>query len=195
MSYRVFISHARQDKELAEQLVQQLESAGRVVVLTNHPFEIKREPDATIRIPRGIRSADEVAFLLTQNSLDSPNLLLELGAALGMDKGVTAIVERLKHEEVPELFRPQKTVDYTDIRSYVESVEHRARKAEDSIRTSVVNGLKHKRYRWRSLKMLASLAGTSQREVRQILRADPDRFVIGRSSSGHEIARLTERVR
>lgn len=87
---KIFISYSRDDASYARQLVDALTSEGvdiwfdREQIAAGEPIRAK--------LARALRDSDVIISLVSPNSLDNPNLLFELGAAVGMGKRIIPIV-------------------------------------------------------------------------------------------------------
>jgi hypothetical protein len=87
-------------------------------------------------IPESIRKkiieCKEFVVLLTRNSVNRPWVLLETGAAWGRRKRITAIVDKIAVNEMPDIVAPLKAIDLNDFDDYVSQMIVRARKARKS---------------------------------------------------------------
>jgi hypothetical protein len=88
MSYKVFISSTYRDIDVARDLARRIEEAG---VRVFPPDETAPEDNVAASVTRSLREADEVIVILTDNSVNSPGVLYEMGAASGL-KRVTPLV-------------------------------------------------------------------------------------------------------
>jgi hypothetical protein len=124
MAYKVFISAADKDIDLARDLAHRLEEAG---VKVSKPVRIARvgETVATA-INRYLRGANEVVVLLTRSSIDDQLVLFEMGAALGLYKRVTPVVVGLEAQSLPPFVRRMPYVRYADLHSYIAGLKRRA---------------------------------------------------------------------
>jgi uncharacterized protein YutE (UPF0331/DUF86 family) len=73
--------------------------------------------------------ADEVLFILTDNSVDNPNLMYELGAATSLRKRVTPVIVGLDASKLPSLLKNTNYVKYPDLPKYISDLEKRAKAA------------------------------------------------------------------
>src|SRR5688572_2770222 len=97
-SYKVFISSTQRDIDVARDLVRRLEEAGvRVFPIEDTSGPEEKAPSVT----RSLREADEVIVILTGNSVNSPNVIYEMGAASGLHKRVTPLVVNINDSEIP----------------------------------------------------------------------------------------------
>jgi hypothetical protein len=81
------------------------------------------------KITPQLSHADEVFFILTEKSVDNPNLMFELGAASSLRKRVTPVVVGLEPHELPSLIKNMKYIKYTDLATYIADLERRAKAA------------------------------------------------------------------
>ena len=98
MAYKVFISSAWKDIDLVRDLAHRLESAG-IQVHSIDKSEVSGETIST-KISKDLSNADEVLVILTNESVDNPNLMFELGVASSMRKRVTPVVVGLEPANV-----------------------------------------------------------------------------------------------
>ena len=106
---KVFISYSHQDadKEWRKEFVRALEQQGVDVWLD----EERIRPGDTISdtIEAGLRGSDTIIYLINPKSVKSANLYFELGAAMGMNKRLVAIVPQdIDLSQLPQPFRVRK---------------------------------------------------------------------------------------
>ncbi len=122
MSYRIFISSAQGDGDLARDLAKRLEKAGLEVLM---PAESPGE-NVVAKINSNLRKADEVIVIFTNNSIDSKSLLFEMGAATSLEKQVTPIIQGVEPEKLPMLIKQMEYVRYSDLERYISKLKQRA---------------------------------------------------------------------
>ncbi len=127
MAYRVFISSTWKDVDLARDLAHRLESAG-IKVNSVDKAAVSGEPFPS-KITRELSHADEVFVILTHESVNSSNLMFEIGAASSLRKRITPVVVGLKPSKVPSLIRNLKYIKYPDLERYIADLEKRAKAA------------------------------------------------------------------
>jgi TIR domain len=89
---RIFISHSRADRDWVRAFAESLKAQGVQVWLDDMQIQPgERLEDA---IEEGLRNSDIVAFVITSDNVRGPNLLFELGAAIGMGKRAVPIVSK-----------------------------------------------------------------------------------------------------
>ena len=104
---KVFISHSEADRDWARAFAQSLQAQGVRVWLDD--MEIQLGQPVEKELERGLRGSDIIAFVLTSENLRSPNMLFELGAALGMRKPAVAIVPNdLEASQLPYPLRVRR---------------------------------------------------------------------------------------
>ena len=125
MSYKVFISSTSKDIDLAHDLAHRLETVGAKVF----PVEKSTTPGEYIEtsIKRGLRDADEVIVILTNNSINSPGLMSELGAAYSLGKRVIPVALGVDANELPHIINQKECIKWPDLPTYISSLEKRAK--------------------------------------------------------------------
>ena len=127
MAYKVFISSTWKDVDLARDLAHRLESAG-IKVNSVDKAAVSGEPFPS-KITRELSHADEVFVILTHESVNSSNLMFEIGAASSLRKRITPVVVGLDPSKVPSLIRNLKYIKYPDLERYIVDLEKRAKAA------------------------------------------------------------------
>lgn len=121
MAYKVFISSTYRDIDVARDLARRIEEAGvRVFPLD----ETVPGDNVAASVNRSLREADEVIVILTDNSVNSPAVLYEMGAASGLHKRVTPLVVNVQDSEIPPFVK--KYVRFAEIPSYIAELAKRA---------------------------------------------------------------------
>ena len=89
---RIFISHSAGDREWVQAFAASLQAQGASVWLD----ELKIGPGERLEeaIEKGLRDSDVVAFVITPDHMKGPDLLFELGAAVGMGKRAVPIISQ-----------------------------------------------------------------------------------------------------
>jgi hypothetical protein len=127
MAYKVFISSTLKDIDLARDLSRRLKEAG-IDVYSVDKAAVPGEAifnKTTVDLGR----ADEVFLILTDNSVDNPNLMYELGAATSLRKRVTPVIVGLDTKRLPSLMKNMNYVKYPDLPKYISDLEKRAKAA------------------------------------------------------------------
>jgi hypothetical protein len=127
MAYKVFISSSVKDIDLARDISRRLKEAGIDV----YSVDKSAVPGEAIfnKITVDLGRADEVLLILTDNSIDNPNLMYELGAATSLRKRVTPVIVGLEPNKLPSLMKGLNFVKYTDLPKYISDLEKRVRAA------------------------------------------------------------------
>jgi len=122
MSYKVFISSTSRDIDVARDLARRINEAGVRVF----PVEetAMRGEDVAASVTRELRDADEVIVILTDNSINSPNVLYEMGAASGLHKRVTPLVVNVRDSEIPPFVK--EYVRFAELPDYIAELAKRA---------------------------------------------------------------------
>jgi hypothetical protein len=124
MAYKVFISSTNKDLELAKDLARRLKEMGIKVFSVTEGSVAGERIDTTTK--EGLRDADEVFVILTNNSVNSPGLMAELGAAVSLGKRVTPVALGVDYTNLPPMVTDQY-IRYADLPKYLSYLEKRAR--------------------------------------------------------------------
>ncbi len=89
---KVFVSYSHRDADWVKDFAKALVDRGVQVWLDQ--FEVKVGESIREAIEKGLRESDLFVVLIDPNSIRTPSLLFELGAAIGMGKRVVAIVPK-----------------------------------------------------------------------------------------------------
>jgi hypothetical protein len=125
MSYKVFISSSQKDSDLARDLAKRMEDAGATVSSTEEGDQSQDKP--TWRVAKKLSSADEVVIILSDESVDSPSLMFELGAASSLRKRVTPVIVGVEGNKVPSLIKSLKYITYPQLEQFITDLEKRAK--------------------------------------------------------------------
>ena len=112
--YQVFISYGSKDRWIADRLARSIEAVGARVFLDEK--EIEGGESISDRLRDAIIDSDEFVVLYTPDSASRPWVLLELGAAWGHRKRITAILHHASPSDLADMgwFRDQKCYDLND---------------------------------------------------------------------------------
>ena len=124
MAYKVFISATYKDSELARDLARRLKEMGIKVSSVAESSLAGERIDTSIK--EGLREADEVFVILTDNSVKSPGLMTELGAAVSLGKRVTPVALGINYRDLPPMVSEQY-IRYADLPKYLTFLEKRAK--------------------------------------------------------------------
>ena len=127
MAYKVFISSSMKDIDLARDLSRRLKEAGIDV----YSVDKTAVPGEAVfnKITVDLGRADEVLLILTDNSIDNPNLMYELGAATSLRKRVTPVIVGLEPNKLPSLMKGMNYIKYSDLPKYISDLEKRVKAA------------------------------------------------------------------
>jgi len=130
MKWKVFLSHGAQDADLAKGLAKKLTEVG-VEVVFPPAIELRPRPGEHVlaTIESYMRECDEIVVLLTENSIDAPRVVMEMGAAYGMHKSVVPITLGVDDDS----FVKDLPSRYTNIERYVEDLRKRTSVSEDKL--------------------------------------------------------------
>jgi hypothetical protein len=123
---KVFIHSSSKDIDIMQDLVNRLEGAGIEVHWVNGGARSDKHIAVT---NRALREADEIFVILTNESVDDPNLMAALGAAYSTRRHVTPIVVGLQTSEIPSLIKSLKYIKYPDLNRYIADLAKRTRAA------------------------------------------------------------------
>ena len=99
-SPRIFISYSHSDSAWAKAFADQL--AKRDLSLWFDQWSIKPGEDWREAIGHAIRESEVILLLINPDSVESPNLFLELGAAMALNKRIIPIVsEEVDRSKIP----------------------------------------------------------------------------------------------
>jgi hypothetical protein len=101
---KIFISYSHSDQEWARQLAEALAKSGLDVWFDE--FNIKPGQPLAEALEKGLRESDAVILLINSENVNRPNLLFEIGAAVGMNKPMIPVVSRdLEVHRLPALIQ------------------------------------------------------------------------------------------
>ncbi|PYS25706.1 MAG: hypothetical protein DMF72_00785 [Acidobacteria bacterium] len=126
MAYKVFIHSSSKDIDIVQDIASRLELAG----IDAHWANESAKSDKTISATnRALREADEIFVILTNESVDDPNLMAALGAAYSTRRHVIPIVVGLQTCQVPSLIKSLKYIKYPDLNRYIVDLATRTKAA------------------------------------------------------------------
>lgn len=109
----VFLCHADEDRESAEQIRRSLLRRGMTV--WNYRTDIQTSQDYHTAIAQGIESTDNVLFMLSPHSAQSAYCQRELAQALALQKRIIPILAApIDGDKVPEGLQSLQQIDLTD---------------------------------------------------------------------------------
>ena len=104
---RVFVSYSHKEAAWAKKFAQALSQRGLQVWIDQ--LAVKAGESIGEAVEKGLRESDIFVTLIDPSTLSSPSLFFELGAAIGMDKRVVAIVpEDLDPSQLPLPLRARR---------------------------------------------------------------------------------------
>jgi nucleoside 2-deoxyribosyltransferase len=104
---RVFVSYSHKEAAWAKEFAQALSQRGLQVWIDQ--LAVKAGESIGEAVEKGLRESDIFVTLIDPSTLSSPSLFFELGAAIGMDKRVVAIVpEDLDPSQLPLPLRARR---------------------------------------------------------------------------------------
>ena len=126
MAYKVFIHSSSKDIDIVQDLAHRLDAAGIEVHWANESAKSDKTISGT---NRALGEADEIFVLLTNESVDDPRLMVDLGAASSTRRRVTPVVVGLETSQVPSLIKSLKYIKYRDLNRYIVDLATRTRAA------------------------------------------------------------------
>lgn len=81
-------------------------------------------------IRKSIQACDELLVLMSQYSVDRPWVLVEIGAAWGLEKRVVPIIDKIAPGEMPDILVQQKAIDLNDFDEYLVELNQRAQRGQ-----------------------------------------------------------------
>jgi hypothetical protein len=130
LDYLIFISHAAADRWVARQMAAIIER--RTKRYGVRIFLDEKDLEAGASIPEEIRQhlqgCEEFLVLLTSLSISRQWVLLELGAAWGMRKRITAITDKVAEDHLPDIIRQTKACELNDFDRFVAELVDRVKR-------------------------------------------------------------------
>jgi len=129
--YRVFISHAAEDEEIAKSVRKSLDMSGIDVFM----FEgnIPTGEQFAEKIRNQLENCDEVCLLWTKKSILSQWVLFETGGAHALRRHISPVLDQgIKPSDLPEALRLHQCCYVYQLPYYAEQVLSRAQKAADT---------------------------------------------------------------
>ena len=128
--YLIFISHSSEDRWIARQMAAIIERKAKRYGVRTFLDDVDlaggdRIPD---EIRRQVESCDEFLVILTPPSIARQWVLIELGAAWGRHKRLTAVTDKLADAELPDIIRQNKAYDLNDFDRFVAELIGRAKR-------------------------------------------------------------------
>ncbi len=84
------------------------------------------------RIRTALEECDEFVVLLSRYSVNRQWVLIETGAAWMLRKRMTAIVDKITSQELPDILADLKYVDLNDFDRFLEEVSRRGKKSPEN---------------------------------------------------------------
>jgi hypothetical protein len=140
MALRVFISYAKSDQDLAEDLRARLEQVADDVIQVAP--KMKQEKAWSAALLSQLKKAHLILVLFTPNSLDSPNVQLIIGAGVALQKQIVPIVVGLDEAALPVWVRRMHFVRYPELSTYLLDLAREAGKETAAVhRASAMAGV------------------------------------------------------
>ncbi len=114
MGFKVFISHSVKDQNVADEIRQRLALDGHKIF--NDTTDVPFGEDWAAAISEALRKSELMVVLLSPEAVQSPNVIHEIGFALGSEnyKGRVVPVLVKPTENVPWFLKTIHTVDASD---------------------------------------------------------------------------------
>jgi len=123
--FDLFLSCSSRDRDQARAIVRAAEALGLRVFLDEK--EIARGALWADEIRQALCDAEEVALLASPDSLNSPWVHAEWGAAWVQQKRITPILLKIGPDDLPDRLRERQAVLYGEHQPYLEAVRDRLR--------------------------------------------------------------------
>jgi len=131
--YLVFISHSEKDRWIARQMAVLIEEKCREHSVKT--FLDEKDIAGGESIPESIRKniqeCSEFLVFLSRYSIDRPWVLIEIGAAWVLGKRITAIIDKVTPEEMPDIITPYKALDLNSFDEYLEQLLGRVKEVRE----------------------------------------------------------------
>ena len=124
MSYRVFISFAMKDKNIADSFVNEIKHTGAEIIGAE---SIVEAADIQGRVTDAMRKSDEVVVIVTKDSANSAWVNYEVGAATALGKKITPILVRVEPSDLPPVLRSVEGVKLENVNRYVRQLSQNVR--------------------------------------------------------------------
>ncbi|MDQ1326951.1 MAG: hypothetical protein QG641_231 [Candidatus Poribacteria bacterium] len=130
--YLVFISHSSKDHWVARQIANLIEQKGKKYGITT--FLDEKDISGGDLIPeiirKNIQTCNEFLVLLSYYSIKSNWVVAELGAAWGLEKRITAIIDKITPDEMQDIISLYKAIDLNDFDQYIVELINRVKEAK-----------------------------------------------------------------
>jgi len=127
--YLVFISHSKKDRWIARQISDLIIAKCRRHRVSTFLDEkdIEGGQSIPVSVRRHLQNCDELLILLSAYSVSRPWVLVELGAAWGMEKRIVSLIDKLTTEEMPDVVREYRAFDLNELDAYLVELSGRAK--------------------------------------------------------------------
>ena len=120
MSYKVFISHAAGDREVAKKIAKEVEKTGGRAFYDSR--SVRRGDSLARTINETLRKSDLFVAIVSKTSAGSAWLSWEVGAAVGLDKRILLIANNVKPKELPPALKSFLMVDAQQAGRYLKQL-------------------------------------------------------------------------
>ncbi len=130
--YLIFISHSTKDRWVARQIAKLIseKGAGHGIEVFLDEKDIEGGDIISDAIRKNIQECNEFLVLLTEASINSDWVLIELGATWGYEKRIIAIVDKIAPEQMPQVLNLNKAIELNNIDDYLKQVVNRAKRGK-----------------------------------------------------------------
>ncbi len=125
MPYKVFISHAESDRDLALKVAQEVERSGGEAIFG--PSSLRQGAKIPPKIVEALRQSDVVVGIASSNSSQSAWFNAEMGAAWGLAKIIVLVADNVQPKELPPTLRSLRTVGARQIGRYLRQLSQEAK--------------------------------------------------------------------
>lgn len=125
---RIFISHSKQDRWVANRISEDLIQRGLETFLDEK--DIETGGSISQEIQQNLESCDEALLLLSPMALRSEWVLIEIGGARALRKRLVPILHHVGANDLPDVLRDDLARDLNEIDVYYQEVVQRAQADE-----------------------------------------------------------------
>jgi len=129
MSYRIFISFAMKDKDVADSFADEIKHTGAEIIGAEG---IAESANIKNRLTEAMRKSDEIVVIITKNSANSAWVNYEVGAATALGKRITPILVRIEPSDLPPVLRSVEGVKLENLNRYVKQLLQNVQSGSDT---------------------------------------------------------------
>ena len=123
--YRIFISHATYDKFLARMICEKSEGLAAGISTFRDDRDIQGGDTIPEEIKAAIRNSDEVAVILTPQSINRQGVLLEIGM---VECRIVPLMYHVEPANIPQIVQSRRGYSLDQIDDYLADLQSRVQK-------------------------------------------------------------------